>query len=184
MKNLLAVLVVACVALSGCAEHKHHREVYVSKSGGYRTIGDFRIRLMVLETHKNKLEGAFSKLVFLMSNTNEESGFPYELLVVSDYSGESKEATRILGLEMQVGSEMTVNLLTTRQNLIEISNTPVAETIYLPLGDRLPFRDGQQVTFTMIFQPPGSEETTTVKYVFEGTTKTNVYTTGDVINSV
>ena len=176
------------LALTGCAEHKHDMEVYVVKSGEMITMmDDMRIWLDIKESSNHDCAMPLFLCVFI--DTYQKSGFPYTLRVASRYSGETKDTAKILGLKMKIGSEQEMDMLGKNQDKIEISHNPPADparpgTIRIPLGDKLPFQEGLQVTCTMTFQLPNSKAINTVKYVFVGTTKRHVYTTMDALGSV
>ena len=171
MKYLPTVLVASFLALTGCAEHKHDSEGYVYKEGNIFRMDDFQIGLEIYGTRTDLDKSVRSSIHFLWTDTSVKDGFPYTLHVVSRYSGETKDTTKILGLKMRIDSEQEVDLLGKNQDKIEISYNPPADparpgTIKLPLGDKLSFWPGQRVTCTITFQPPNSKEIYTTKYVF------------------
>ena len=189
MKFITTILIAIFITLSGCAEHKHHSEGYVVKSGKEYNVNYFRIWLVVSAKHSNSDKDKWSQFKFLFSDTHEESGFPYTLLIGSRYTGELKETAKIFDLKMKVGAAKEVDLLRDHKAVMEIAydpptNSKIPGTVELPLGDQLNFSEGQQVTFTMTFRAPDDKRTQILKYVFEGKTKDHTYTTMDIINSV
>ena len=95
-KYLLTVLIASFLALTGCAEHTHDREDYVDKEGNIFRMDDFKIWLEIYGTRTDLDKNVRSSIRFLWTDTSVKDGFPYTLHVVSRYSGETKDTTKIL----------------------------------------------------------------------------------------
>ncbi len=189
MKSIIAILITAFLTLSGCAEHEHFSETYVLKSGRQYYVNDFRIWLVLGAKHSHYNKDKWSQIKYLFTDTHEESGYPYTLLIGSRYTGKLKETAKIFDLKMKVGDQEEIDLLRQHKAVLEIAYDPPTNplmpgTMEFPLGDQLPFQEGQQVTFTMTFRAPDNKQTQILEYTFEGKTKNHTYTTMDVINSV
>ncbi len=183
----LSILTIAFIAMCGCGEHTYYGELYKKHSiSGTSKVDEFRIRIIIHESHPGWDKGMW---FFLLSNTNEKHGAPYELIIASTFYGQTNDTVKIHEVKLKIGSQSEIILHSEIDDNMQITYKPwmenaVSGNIKLPLHDKLPFLDGQKVTVTVKYQPPNSSQIYEVETVYVGKVKKRTYTSIDVLNSV
>ncbi len=185
---ILSILTVTLIVICGCGKHTYYGELYKqhSKPSGISNIDKFHMRLIISESHPEMNKGILS---FLLTDTTEKHGYPYTLLIASDFYGQTNDTVKIREIKLKIGDRQEVVLLSKSDDGMLITYKPwleyaVTGNVALPLHDKLPFLEGQKVTVTVKYQPPDSSQIYEMKTVYVGQVTKRIYTSMDVLNSV
>ena len=163
---------------SGCGVSTQHTERYLRDVGNpessfEKKIDRFHIQLLLNGTYEKSPESRDS--VFF-----DSVGFvraPHTLHVSTAFYGSTEDTAEIHKITMQVDDQAPIVLHGSDEAPIQLAFEPwldhaVAVSHELPLGDRLPFTDGQYVAIDVEFMPPESTESHSIRTVFRAEFRT------------
>ncbi|MEM9380577.1 MAG: hypothetical protein AAGB93_11560 [Planctomycetota bacterium] len=159
-KSLL-VGIAACVI--ACGEHTHEVEDYVHKPGQpphalQTELGPFRLRTAISGSNTTSRPAST-----VMTDSQGRLAGPYTLHVITSYYGETRDVCSVLEVSMQIGRRPPVVLHSINDGEVDVTFEPwldhaVSGSHRIPLGDRLPFQEDDEVHFTVAFRPPGTDQ--------------------------
>lgn len=166
------------LGMTGCGVSTQHTERYLRDTGNpessfEKKIDRFYIQLLLNGTREESSESRdsvfFDSVAFVRA--------PHTLHISTAFYGTTREAVEIHGITMQVDDEAPIVLRGRDETPIQLAFDPwlahaVSATHELPLGDRLPFVDGQQVGIEVEFVPPESTELHSIRTVFRAAFRT------------
>ena len=164
--------------VTGCGVSTQHTERYLRDVGNpessfEKKIDRFHIKLLLNGTREESPESRdsvfFDSVAFVRA--------PHTLFVSTAFYGTTEDTVEIHNVTMQVDDQTPIVLHESGETPVQLVFEPwldhaVSATHELPLGDRLPFVDGQHVSFTVEFVPPESTESHSIRTVFRAEFRT------------
>lgn len=170
--HVATLTLLALLGSGGCGVSTQHTERYLRDVGNpdssfSKEVDRFRIQLLLQGTRHKTPESRDS--VFFDSVAYVRA--PHTLYVSTAYYGTTEDTAEIHGITMQVDEQAPIVLHGRDETPIELAFGPwldhaVSASFQLPLGEKLPFVDGQQVTVEVTFVPPESTKTHSIRTVF------------------
>lgn len=161
IRRLITVGFAACAM--ACGEHTHEVEDYVHMPGQpphalCAELGPFRLRTAI-----SGLNITSRPASTVLTDSRGRLVGPYTLHVVTSYYGEPQDVCSLLEVTMQIGRRPRVVLHSMNDVEVDVTFEPwldhaVSGSHRIPLGDRLPFQEDDEVQFTVVFRPPGSDQ--------------------------
>lgn len=176
--SVTALTFLTLFGTTGCGVSTQHTERYLRDVGNpessfEKKIDRFHIQLLLNGTYEKSPESRDS--VFF-----DSVGFvraPHTLHVSTAFYGTTEDNAEIHNITMQVDDQAPIVLHGSDKAPIQLAFGPwldhaVAVSYELPLGDRLPFADGQYVAIEVEFIPPESTELHSIRTVFRAEFRT------------
>lgn len=177
-RALTIPMALALLAGTGCGVSTQHTERYLRDVGNpdssfEKKVDRFHIQLLLNGTYEKTAESRDS----LFFDSEAFVRAPHTLHVSTAFYGTTQDTAEVHSITMQVEDQTPVVLHGADQAPLHLSFEPwldhaVAAAHQLPLGDRLPFVDGQHVTFEVEFVPPETNESHTIRTVFRAEFRT------------
>ena len=176
--GLVSLTLLAMLGTTGCGDSIQHMERYVRDVGNpgssfAEEIGRFHIQLLLRGTREETPDSRdsvfFDSVAFVRA--------PYTLHVSTTFYGTTEDTAEIRSITMQVNGQVPVMLHGNDAAPIQLAFVPwlehaVAANLEVPLGERLTFVDGQNVTIDVEFAPPESTESYSIRTVFRAESRT------------
>ncbi len=174
----MAVALLAALGASACGVSTQHTERYLRdadnpESAFSKRVDRFRIQLLLNGTREESPESRdsvfFDSVAFVRA--------PHTLNVSAAFYGATDDFAEVHSITMRIGDQAPVALHGRDDAPIRLAFEPwldhaLAAGFELPLGDTLPFVDGQQVTVNVEFVPPESTERHAIQTVFRAEFRT------------
>ncbi len=171
-------MLLALPGTGGCGVSTQHTERYLRDVGNpessfQKEIDRFRIQLLLQGT-REETPGSRDSVFF---DSVAYVRAPHTLHVSTAFYGTTDDTAEIRSITMQVDDQAPIVLRGRDQTAIQLAFEPwldhaVAANFELPLGDRLPFVDGQHVVVEVEFVPPESAESHVIRTVFRAESRT------------
>lgn len=176
--SITAIALLALFGVSACGVSTQHTERYLRDadnpdSAFSKSVDRFRIQLLLNGTREESSDSRDS--VFADSVTHVRA--PHTLNVSTAFYGTTDEFAEVHSITIRVDGQAPVVLHGRDHAPIRLQFEPwldhaLAAGFELPLGDTLPFVDGQQVIVNVEFVPPESTELHAIQTVFRAEFRT------------
>lgn len=173
-----ALTILILLGTAGCGVSTQHSERYLRdldnpESSFAKEIDRFHIQLLLHGTREESPESRdsvfFDSVAFVRA--------PHTLHVSTAFYGTTEDTAEIHSITMQVDDQAPIVLHGDNETPIQLAFVPwldhaVSANYELPLGDKLPFVDGQHVTVDVEFVAPESTELHAIRTVFRAELRT------------